>query len=100
MSSISCSRRGRLAVVTFGIWIGRTISYIIMIYFGNAVLRPFLEIFEDRLVGILLIDVAGIGFFEALNLITEYKSKKVLENKIIMDHKEKKLSFNHPTIKW
>ena len=31
-----------------GFWFGRTISYIIMIYFGNAVLRPFFEIFEDR----------------------------------------------------
>ena len=28
------------------------------------------------------------------------ESKKVLENKIIMVQKEKKLSVNHPTIKW
>jgi hypothetical protein len=28
------------------------------------------------------------------------ESKKVLENKIILDQKEKKLSVNHPTIKW
>jgi len=66
-----------------GFWFGRTISYIIMIYFGNAVLRPFFEIFEDRLVGILLIDGVGIGMiflFATINwtvLITERKIKFV-----------------------
>lgn len=44
-----------------GFWCGRTISYIIMIYFGNAVLAPLLEMFKDRLVGILIIDCIGIG---------------------------------------
>lgn len=66
-----------------GFWFGRTISYIIMIYFGNAALRPFFEIFEDRLVGILLIDGVGIGMiflFASINwtvLITERKVKFV-----------------------
>jgi hypothetical protein len=52
-----------------------------MIYFGNAVLKPFLEIFEDRLMGILLVDVAGIIaiiFFASINwslLITQRKLK-------------------------
>ncbi|MFZ8937462.1 MAG: hypothetical protein ACO2Y5_04330, partial [Nitrosopumilaceae archaeon] len=54
-----------------------------MIYFGNAVLKPFLEIFEDRLTGILLVDVVGIGvivFFASINwslLITQRKIKFV-----------------------
>ena len=66
-----------------GFWFGRTISYIIMIYFGNAVLTPFLEIFEDRLTGILLIDGVGIGIiilFASINwtvLITQKKLKFV-----------------------
>ena len=30
-----------------GFWFGRVLSYIVMIYFGNAVLHPFLEVFED-----------------------------------------------------
>ncbi|GAH08698.1 unnamed protein product, partial [marine sediment metagenome] len=57
------------------------LSYIIMIYFGNAVLKPFLEIFEDRLLGILLVDVLGIVaiiFFASINwslLITQRKLK-------------------------
>ena len=67
--------------IYIGFWIGRVLSYIIMIYFGNAVLKPFLEIFEDRLVGILLVDVAGIVviiFFATINwslLITQRKLK-------------------------
>ena len=66
-----------------GFWFGRTISYIIMIYFGNAVLTPFLEMFENRLTGILLIDGVGIGMiiiFASINwtlLITERKIKFV-----------------------
>ncbi|MCG3779299.1 MAG: conserved membrane protein of unknown function [Nitrosopumilus sp.] len=73
--------RAKSIGIYIGFWIGRTISYIIMIYFGNAVLRPFLEIFEDRLVGILLIDVAGIGtiiLFACINwtvLLTQRKIK-------------------------
>jgi hypothetical protein len=52
-----------------------------MIYFGNAVLKPFLEIFEDRLLGILLVDLVGIIviiFFACINwsiLITQRKLK-------------------------
>ena len=53
--------RAKSVSIYIGFWIGRTISYIIMIYFGNAVLSPFLEMFEDRLTGILLIDGVGIG---------------------------------------
>jgi membrane protein YqaA with SNARE-associated domain len=69
--------------IYIGFWFGRTISYIIMIYFSDAVLRPFFDIFEDRLVGILLIDGVGIGLiiiFASINwtvLITERKIKFV-----------------------
>ena len=69
--------------IYIGFWFGRMVSYIVMIYFGNAVLRPFLEIFEDRLTGILLIDGVGIGvivLFASINwtvLITERKIKFV-----------------------
>ena len=67
--------------IYIGFWFGRVLSYIIMIYFGNAVLKPFLEIFEDRLLGILLVDVLGIViiiFFASINwslLITKRKLK-------------------------
>ena len=75
--------RAKSIGIYVGFWFGRVISYIIMIYFGNAVLRPFLEMFEDRLTGILLIDGVGIGMiiiFASVNwtvLITERKIKFV-----------------------
>ncbi|MBI1662508.1 MAG: hypothetical protein IS860_03240 [Nitrosopumilus sp.] len=75
--------RAKSVGIYIGFWFGRTISYIIMIYFGNAVLQPFLEIFEDRLTAILLIDGVGIGvivLFASINwtvLITQRKLKFV-----------------------
>ena len=75
--------RAKSLGIYIGFWFGRVLSYIVMIYFGNAVLKPFLEIFEDRLTGILLVDVAGIGviiFFASINwslLITQRKIKFV-----------------------
>ena len=41
--------RAKSIGIYVGFWFGRTVSYIIMIYFGDAVLRPFFEIFEDRM---------------------------------------------------
>jgi hypothetical protein len=75
--------RAKSVGIYIGFWIGRIISYIIMIYFGNTVLTPFLDIFEDRLIGILLIDGIGIGLiilFASLNwtiLLTQRKIKFV-----------------------
>ena len=73
--------RAKSIGIYIGFWFGRIVSYVIMIYFGNAVLTPFLEIFEDRLTGILLIDGVGIGvvvLFASINwtvLITQRKIK-------------------------
>ena len=73
--------RAKNVGIYIGFWFGRVLSYIVMIYFGNAVLKPFLEIFEDRLLGILLVDVVGIVviiFFASINwslLITQRKLK-------------------------
>ncbi len=75
--------RAKSIGIYIGFWFGRIISYIIMIYFGNAVLRPFLEIFEDSLTGILLIDGVGVGVvfvFASINwtvLITQRKIRFV-----------------------
>ena len=45
----------------FGFWLGRVLSYYIMITISSVVLTPFLELFEDKIIGILLADVVGIG---------------------------------------
>ena len=75
--------RAKSIGIYVGFWFGRTISYIVMIYFGNTVLTPFLEMFEDRLTGILLIDGVGIVLiilFACVNwtvLLTQRKIKFV-----------------------
>lgn len=45
----------------FGFWLGRVLSYYIMITISSVVLTPFLELFEDKIIGILVADVVGIG---------------------------------------
>ena len=66
-----------------GFWLGRILSYYIMITVSDIVLTPFLELFEDKYVGILIADGVGIGsviFFMSINwslLITQRKLKFV-----------------------
>ena len=45
----------------FGFWLGRVLSYYIMITISSVILTPFLELFEDKIIGILVADVVGIG---------------------------------------
>ena len=44
-----------------GFWFGRVISYYVMITISKIVLTPFIELFEDRYIGILLADCLGIA---------------------------------------
>ena len=66
-----------------GFWFGRALSYYVMISISNIVLTPFLQIFEERYIGILLLDGLSIGsviFFTSINwalLITQKKLKFV-----------------------
>ncbi len=66
-----------------GFWLGRVISYYIMISISNVVLMPFLQLFENEYIGILLADIVGIAsviFFTCINwnlLITQRKFKLI-----------------------
>jgi len=66
-----------------GFWFGRLISYYIMISISEVVLTPFLDLFENRIMGILIADGIGIGvviLFMSINwtlLLTERKFKLV-----------------------
>ena len=44
-----------------GFWCGRLVSYYIMITISEAVLAPLLQLFEDRIIGIIAADIVGIG---------------------------------------
>ena len=62
-----------------GFWLGRVISYYIMITISTVVLTPFIELFEERYIGIIIADILGIGtvvFFTCINwnlLLTKRK---------------------------
>lgn len=66
-----------------GFWFGRVLSYYMMLSISSIVLTPLLEIFEERYIGILLLDGISIGsviFFTSINwayLITNKKLKFV-----------------------
>ena len=63
-----------------GFWCGRLVSYYIMITISHAVLTPFLQLFEDRLIGIIAADIVGIGsvvFFTCINWRTLLLERKL-----------------------
>jgi membrane protein DedA with SNARE-associated domain len=63
-----------------GFWFGRLLSYYIMLTISNQVLDPFLNLFGDRLIGILIADVVGILFlilFSSINWNMLFKQKKL-----------------------
>ena len=64
-----------------GFWAGRVASYYLMISISNVVLTPFVELFEERYIGILIADGLGITviiLFTCINwtlLLTQRKFK-------------------------
>lgn len=69
--------------IYLGFWLGRVLSYYIMLSISHAVLAPFLELFEDTLTGIIVADIIGVGslvFFASIDwgmLITQRKFKLI-----------------------
>ena len=64
----------------FGFWLGRVLSYYIMITVSSVVLAPFLELFEDKIIGILVADIVGIGvvvIFTCINWQTLLLERKL-----------------------
>jgi len=64
----------------FGFWVGRLLSYYIMITISSVVLTPFLELFEDKIIGILVADIVGIGvvvIFTCINWKTLLLERKL-----------------------
>ena len=71
--------KAKSAQIYLGFWLGRVISYYVMISISKVVLIPFTKLFEDQLLGIVLVDVFSIVmlvFFACINwnmLITQRK---------------------------
>ncbi len=69
--------------IYIGFWLGRVLSYYIMLSISDVVLVPFLELFDEPFIGIIIADVLGIGslvLFASIDwgmLITQRKFKLV-----------------------
>lgn len=62
--------RARTIQIYLGFWLGRILSYYIMISVSKIVLVPFAELFEDRLLGVLVADILSVAvlvFFASIN---------------------------------
>lgn len=73
----------RSAQIYSGYWLGRVIAYYVMLSASTIVLTPFLQLFEERYVGVIIMDVMSIAmlvFFASINwnvLISERKIRFV-----------------------
>ena len=71
MLFVACGMmRAKSIGLYIGFWCGRLLSYYIMITISEAVLAPLLQLFEDRITGIIVADIIGIGaviFFTCIN---------------------------------
>jgi len=71
--------KAKSAQIYIGFWLGRAMSYYVMISISKVVITPFAKLFEDRLLGIIFVDVLSVTmlvFFACINwniLITQRK---------------------------
>ena len=79
--------RARSVGLYLGFWAGRAVSYYVMISVSEVVLAPFAELFEDRYVGILAADAAGIAVI-FLFMSVDWKALVV----------ERRLRFSRPRL--
>lgn len=66
-----------------GYWLGRVLAYYVMLSVSASVLTPFLQMFEERYIGVIVMDVMSVAllvFFASINwglLISEKKIRFV-----------------------
>ncbi len=70
-----------------GFWLGRVLSYYVMITISKIVLTPFIELFENRYIGILAADILGIAvviFFTCIdwNLLLISRKFKLIKPRL------------------
>jgi len=70
-----------------GFWLGRVLSYYVMITISKIVLTPFIELFENRYIGILVADILGIAvviFFTCIdwNLLLISRKFKLIKPRL------------------
>ena len=72
--------RAKSIQIYLGYWLGRFAAYYVMLSVSKTVLTPFLQMFEERYMGVLFIDVMSIValvFFASVNWNVLISEKKV-----------------------
>jgi hypothetical protein len=62
--------RAKSMQIYIGFWFGRVLSYYVMLSISKVILTPFVKLFEDRLLGIIFVDVVTVVilvFFACIN---------------------------------
>jgi len=79
--------RAKSVGLYLGFWLGRVLSYYVMITISKIVLTPFIELFENRYIGILAADILGIAvviFFTCIdwNLLLISRKFKLIKPRL------------------
>ena len=79
--------RAKSVGLYLGFWLGRVLSYYVMITISKIVLTPFIELFENRYIGILVADILGIAvviFFTCIdwNLLLISRKFKLIKPRL------------------
>ena len=72
--------RAKSVQIYLGYWLGRFAAYYVMLSVSTVVLTPFLQIFEERYLGVLFMDVMSIValvFFASINWSVLISEKKI-----------------------
>lgn len=72
--------KAKTAQIYVGFWLGRAISYYVMISISKIVLTPFVQMFTERIWGIVLVDaitVVMLVFFACINWNLLISDKKL-----------------------
>ncbi len=72
--------RAKSLQIYLGHWLGRVLAYYVMLSISTVVLTPFLQMFEERYLGVLFIDavsIASLVFFASINWNVLISEKKI-----------------------
>lgn len=72
--------RAKSVQIYCGYWLGRFAAYYVMLSVSDVVLTPFLQMFQERYVGVLVVDLASIAMmllFASVNWNALISEKKI-----------------------
>lgn len=73
--------KARTFSIFLGFWIGRVVSYAVLIFVTAMAFKPFLGLFSDHLVGILALD--SLGLLSVVAFAAVDWEKMIIERKLV-----------------